>query len=136
MTREELHSLNGVKVLVVEDEYFLADDLSRSLAKAGAEVVGPIGSPDEANAKVSEGAFDCAVIDMNLRGEFTFAMAERLRAAGVPFIVATGYNQASLPDAMKNVPRIEKPFSVGPSRRIAPGNCDEPPIDGPRPIIC
>ena len=38
-------------------------------------------------------------------------MAEQLAATRVPFIVATGYNQSSLPDSLKDVPRLEKPFT-------------------------
>ena len=104
-------TLNGTRVLVVEDEYYLADDLSRLLLDAGAEVVGPVGTLADAEDEVRKGAFDCAVVDMNLRGDFAFTVAERLGAAGLPFVVATGYNRASLPDALKDVPRVEKPFS-------------------------
>ena len=103
--------LSGTRVLIVEDEYYLADDLSRALAKAGAEVVGPVSTLDEAQAKVDEGAFDFAVIDMNLRGDFAFALAERLGEAGKPFVIATGYNQNSIPESLRDVPRVEKPFS-------------------------
>ena len=60
---------------------------------------------------LERGDFDCAVLDMNLRGELAFTMAEQLAATNVPFIVATGYNQSSLPDSLKDVPRLEKPFS-------------------------
>ena len=104
--------LTGTRVLVVEDEYYLADDLSRALCGAGAEVVGPVGSLEDAESKVSEGGFDCAVVDMNLRGDFAYAVAERLGTVGVPFVVATGYNQSSLPEALANAPRVEKPFAT------------------------
>jgi CheY-like chemotaxis protein len=104
-------NLAGTRVLIVEDEFYLADDLSRAVSNAGAEVVGPVGTLAEAEDKVSQGGFDCAVIDMNLRGDFAYSVAERLGRTGVPVIVATGYNRASLPDALKDVPRLEKPFS-------------------------
>ena len=109
--QQRSNSLSGARVLVVEDEYYLADDLARTLTKAGAEVVGPVATVVDAEAKVSEGGFNCAIIDMNLRGDFSFAIAERLGETGVPFIVATGYNRTSLPDSLKHVPRVEKPFS-------------------------
>ena len=112
MAVERTNPLIGARVLIVEDEYYLADDLSRSLTEAGAEVVGPVNSVEEAERLVAGGRLDCAVLDMNLRGEFAFAVAERLGGASVPFVVATGYNQSSLPDALKNVPRIEKPYSA------------------------
>ena len=111
MTQADSNLLAGTRVLIVEDEYYLADDLSRTLAGAGAEVVGPVSTLADAQEKVREAEFDCAILDMNLRGDFAFPIAETLAEAAVPFVVATGYNQASLPDSLKDVPRVEKPFS-------------------------
>ena len=103
--------LLGTRVLIVEDEYYLADDLSRALVQAGADVVGPVGTLDQAIERVDAGGFDCAIVDMNLRGDFAFAVVERLEAAGIPFVVATGYNQNALPETLRDAPRLEKPFS-------------------------
>ena len=111
MNTERTTPLSGTRVLIVEDEYYLAHDLSRTLVEAGAEVVGPVGSLKDALDEVDAGKFDCAVVDMNLRGDFVFGLAARLRAAGRPFLVATGYNQASLPDDLADAPRIGKPFA-------------------------
>lgn len=111
MGEEAIEALAGTRVLVVEDEYYLADDLSRALKSAGAEVVGPVATLEDAIVSVGEGAFDCAVLDINLRGDFAHAVAERLGEVGVPFVIATGYNAASLPEALKDVPRVEKPFA-------------------------
>ena len=110
MTYEYSNRLSGMRVLIVEDEYYLADDLSRSLVQAGARVIGPVGSVEEAEGLLPGNDFDCAIIDMNLRGEFTYAIAERLERASVPFIVATGYNRDSLPATLKDVPCVEKPY--------------------------
>jgi len=103
--------LLGARILVVEDEYYLAADLSRALSDAGAEVIGPIGSLQEAQATVSCGRFDCAVVDMNLRGSVAHSVAERLGERGVPFLIATGYDRASLPESLQHAPRVEKPFT-------------------------
>ena len=111
MILDEQTRLAGTRVLIVEDEYYLADDLSRALSGAGAEIVGPVGTLDEAELKVGEGGFDCAVVDMNLRGDLAYDVARKLSDAGVPFVVATGYNQSSLPDELADVPRVEKPFA-------------------------
>ena len=111
METKRTSPLSGTRVLIVEDEYYLAQDLSRTLVEAGAEVVGPVGSLQDAMGEVDAGAFDYAVVDMNLRGEFVFDLANRLQAAGTPFVVATGYNEASLPDELVGAPRIEKPFA-------------------------
>lgn len=111
MNNERTNPLSGARVLVVEDEYYLADDLSRALLEAGAEVIGPVGTLSEASKIVDEGKFDCALVDMNLRGDLAYPIAEQLKAARVPFIVATGYNQTSLLESLRDTPRVEKPFS-------------------------
>jgi DNA-binding NtrC family response regulator len=111
MANARANLLSGRRVLVVEDEYYLADDLSRSLAEAGAEVVGPVATLADAEREVAEGKFDCAVVDMNLHGDFAYAIAERLGSEGVPLVITTGYNSGSIPDALRDVPRVEKPFA-------------------------
>ena len=111
MNTERTTPLSGARVLVVEDEYYLADDLSRALLQAGAEVIGPVGTLAEATQIVADGRFDCAIVDMNLRGDLAYPIAEQLKSARIPFIVATGYNQTSLPEFLQDVPRVEKPFA-------------------------
>jgi CheY-like chemotaxis protein len=104
-------SLAHRRILVVEDEYFLADDMAHSLQKLGAEVVGPVPTRDKALALLSSGErVDAAVLDINLRGETVFPVAETLIRQGVPFVFATGYDQSAVPAAYKEVPRWEKPF--------------------------
>lgn len=99
-----------MRILIVEDEYYLAADLAEALRERGGEVVGPVGTFEEAMAVIAEGGIDSAVLDMNLRGEMSFAVAETLDAAGIPYVIATGYSGQSLPEALRDKPRIEKPF--------------------------
>jgi DNA-binding NtrC family response regulator len=101
--------LRGSRILIIEDEFYLADDLAAALRGAGAVVVGPVGSLQDAEQVVGAGDFDCAVVDMNLRGDMAFPIADRLQEAGIPFLIATGYNSASLPERFADVPRVEKP---------------------------
>ncbi len=113
--------LSGARILVVEDEYYIADDLCRALRTEGAEVLGPVATLEEAEQAVREGEFDCAVLDMNLRGDAAFPLADRLEEAGVPFLIATGYNSAALPDRLQKKPRVEKPFDVAQVIAAIPG---------------
>lgn len=107
----------GRRVLVVEDEYFLADRLARDLCALGAEVVGPVPSVDDALDLVEGGArLDGAVLDINLQGEMVYPVADALRARGVPFVFATGYDRTSIPAPYREVPRCEKPVDA---QRIA-----------------
>jgi DNA-binding NtrC family response regulator len=102
--------LTGARVLVVEDEYYIADDLRRTLKEAGATVVGPCATIKQASHALDEGAFDCAVIDLNLHDESALPLADRLMSDGKSFAIATGYGSTAIPERLKDVPRIEKPF--------------------------
>jgi len=104
------HALDGKRILLIEDEYYIADDLTRILEAAGAEIVGPLSTLARANEALDEGQFDCALIDLNLHGESAASIADRLRRAGKSFAIATGYGSGSVPEHLKDMPRVEKPF--------------------------
>lgn len=105
--------LQGCRVLVVEDEYLLADDLSLALSSVGADVLGPVPSVDDAIAMIAnEPRIDIAVLDVNLRGDMVFPVADALIERGIPFAFATGYDREALPDRFTAVPRVEKPFKA------------------------
>ena len=119
-------TLAGRRVLVVEDEFFLADDLAQALEKLGAEVVGPVPSKDKALTLLEAGPLDAAVLDINLKGEAVFPVADALRQQGVPFVFATGYDEASVPSSYQDVPRWEKPFKPGDLAKMLPGLLERP----------
>ena len=98
------------RMLIVEDEYFLADDMAQALQKLGAQVVGPVPTRDKALALLAAEPVDAAILDINLKGQMVFPVADALREQGVPFVFATGYDATAVPDAYKDVPRWEKPF--------------------------
>ena len=98
------------RVLLIEDEYFLADDLGRMLAERGLEVVGPVATLDQASRLLETEKVECAVLDINLRGEMAFPIADRLVERGISFVFATGYSRSALPDRFSHVPLLEKPF--------------------------
>lgn len=100
---------SGKTILVAEDEYFIARGLVRHLEQAGAAVVGPVPTVAEALAALESSAIDAAVLDINLRGELVYPVADALLARGVPFIFATGYAASALPERYGAVERFEKP---------------------------
>ena len=109
-------------VLVVEDEYFIADEIAGALHRYGARVAGP--APDvEAARRLLDDGVDCAVLDINLKGEMVFGFAEELEARGVPFVFATGYDQPVIPERFRDVPRFEKPLKVDELLRTVGDHC-------------
>lgn len=109
--------LRGRRVLVVEDEPFVAMDVEASLAAAGCIVVGPAPSIERALALVAGEALDAAVLDVNLGGRSVEAVADALAARGVPFVFATGYGREALPARHGGAPVLGKP--VAPARLVA-----------------
>ncbi|WEK47804.1 MAG: response regulator [Candidatus Andeanibacterium colombiense] len=105
--------LSGKKILVVEDEYFIAADLSRELSDLGAVVVGPAGNLMSALSLIAEEQLDAAVLDVNLEGLHSYPVMEELGRKSVPYLLLTGYDEWSLPQEWRGVPRITKPCSAG-----------------------
>lgn len=98
-------------VLVVEDEYLIAADLIDALEARGAVVVGPVSGIRGATTAIEEAAqLDGAILDLNLRGEMSLPVADLLRARNVPFVLTTGYSKENLPDDLREVPLVTKPF--------------------------
>jgi CheY-like chemotaxis protein len=101
---------NGFRILVVEDEIFLAQELYDSLTEAGALVVGPARSVGQALALLDATTdLDGAVLDINLNGETVYPVADLLAKRGVPFVFATAYDQAVVPAPFGSVPHCQKP---------------------------
>jgi len=109
---EIMANLAGRRVLVVEDEYFIAQDLQRGLEEAGAEVIGPVADPHAALDLIARQPLDFAVLDINLMGGINFSVATELTARKIPFLFATGYEPTTLPPQFQQVGLWRKPFEV------------------------
>jgi CheY-like chemotaxis protein len=110
--------LDGLKVLVVEDEMMVSMLIEDMLSELGCEVVGPASRLDEAMALAKEAEIDCAVLDVNLGGQPIFPLADLLRERGAPFAFATGYGDAGLRDVDRGSPVLQKPFREGDLARV------------------
>ena len=104
-----LSDLAGLAVLVVEDDYYLADDTQQTLEAAGACVAGPYARVAESLSRLAEGHVDCGVLDLNLGEGPSFATARALKQRRVPFVFLTGYGRDVLPDDFNGVELLEKP---------------------------
>lgn len=101
----------GRRVLVVEDEFLIALDVAGTLAALGCEVLGPVPSVAHALALLAREVPDFAILDVNLGGERTAALAQALRDRGVPFALSTGYDPAQLPEpAFQGAALLGKPL--------------------------
>jgi len=104
--------LAGCRILVVEDEMLIAMLLEETLQSLGCIVVGPVSKLDVAVRLASEEMLDAAVLDVNIHGGKVFPAAEHLAARGIPFVLASGYTDWVLPQALQGKPRLTKPDTV------------------------
>jgi FixJ family two-component response regulator len=105
--------LDGLSVLVLEDEFILADDATRVLLRAGAEVMGPFGVANAALAAAERRKPDCALLDVDLGSGPDFEPARALKKRGVPLIFFTGHDLALVPADLRNERFLEKPVFMG-----------------------
>ena len=98
------------RALVVEDEIMVAMYVEDLLTELGFEVAGLATGLEQALPLAREGAFDFAVLDINLGGRLSFPVADVLRARGIPFLFASGYGSKGVNDNYKDAVRIQKPF--------------------------
>jgi len=101
------------RILLVEDEYFVAVEVAQALEDNGIATVDPTGSVREAFELIEdEGTIDAAILDINLRGQTVYPLAEALEAKKVPFVFATGYGPQAIPARFQHMPRFEKPLDL------------------------
>ncbi|MGY4575009.1 MULTISPECIES: response regulator [Bradyrhizobium] len=100
-------------VLVVEDDPIISLYFEDTILGFGARTVRTAASVARALELIAERAPDFALLDVGLvRGEKTFAIAERLDALKVPFAFVTGYGaDIRLPASLADKPRLTKPCS-------------------------
>lgn len=106
-------AVNGAgRILVVEDEYFFADDLKKALEGEGLLVAGPVGGEAEALTIIDGEQVDCAVLDINLHERMVYPLARQLRERNVPFLFVTGYDEAEAAEGFGDVELLRKPFQT------------------------
>jgi DNA-binding NtrC family response regulator len=100
------------RILLVEDEYFVAIEVVRALEDEGAVAVGPTRTVQEARKVMEREAIDAAILDINLHNQPVFPLADELEQRKVPFVFATGYGEQAIPARFRHVPRFEKPLDL------------------------
>jgi DNA-binding NtrC family response regulator len=101
------------RILVVEDEYLVADFITMILEELGYDIAGPVPTIPEAIAAIANEKLDAVLLDANLDGNSSAPIAEELTARRLPFIVVTGYGSLELATpALQTAPRVNKPFTI------------------------
>jgi CheY-like chemotaxis protein len=118
---ENVRSLDGASVLLLEDEFVVALDAEQMLKELGVRHVETAATLSDAERRASEGRYDLAVLDVNINGQMSFGLAESLRARGVAVVFATGYELKgrAVPDVDTSL-CVSKPYT---SERLRQALC-------------
>ncbi len=100
-----------MKIAVMEDEYFIADDLAVEIRRSGHEPVGPFAELSAAFIAASSAGIDAALLDIDLQGEVSFGIADLLVERSIPFLIYTGYSREVIPSRLA-LYVIEKPIRI------------------------
>lgn len=112
-------SFSELRVLVAEDESLIAMDIEAMLDGMGCKVVGPFAQLDQIIDAVGRERPDGALLDVNLRGQQIFRVLPEILAHGIPVVLTSGYDDATLfPDEFRRLPRLSKPFDEKMLRQI------------------
>jgi len=105
-------------VLIVEDEPLISMMLEDVLDGLGHRVVGICETVGEALIRIEEGGFDLAILDVNLKGDYVWPVADRIRQLGIRLIIATGGHVDAPPAEHADAPQLSKPYALDSVPRI------------------
>jgi len=117
---DALSRLNGLRVLVLEDEAMLAMLLEDVLAEFGCTPVGPFARCKEAIAFLGSNPQGCdiGILDVNVSGQRSDVVAIEFDRLGLPFVFSTGYDDSALDERWRGKPALTKPFRSADLQRV------------------
>jgi DNA-binding response OmpR family regulator len=104
--------LQGQSILVVEDDYYLASDAARALQAAGADVLGPCATEEQAITLLDGAQPNAAVLDINLGAGPSFTLAHLLNERAVPLLFLSGYDDEVIPADFADTVKLQKPVEL------------------------
>jgi CheY-like chemotaxis protein len=117
--KREQPPLEGLRILIAEDNVFAAMELERIILECGCTPIGPVATVEQALRLVREEPLDGAVLDINLRDRSVIPVAEELIRRGIRLIFATGYEAGyALPTELASRPCLRKPYAGQQLRRL------------------
>jgi PAS domain S-box-containing protein len=106
------------RVLLVEDEALVGMMMTDFLRDIGFHVVGPFGRVSEAISAIDQEQLQAAILDINLRGELIYDLADELTGRGVPIVFVTGYGADAVDRRFADFPVLQKPVDSAALRRV------------------
>jgi DNA-binding response OmpR family regulator len=103
-------SLQGMNILIAEDDWLLADTLAVLLEEQGARIIGPSPETRRAAALLESAQIDFALVDMNLRDGFSDELIDKLRDRQIPFAIVTAYHSLPTNAGEHAVMTLHKPL--------------------------
>ena len=99
------------RVLLVENDFLIAETVTDQLAELGSTVVGPAYSLREACRLAASESIDAALLDWRLDGVTSDPVADILLERQIPFTFLTGYTEIA-DGRYRTIPLLKKPFSI------------------------
>jgi CheY-like chemotaxis protein len=99
------------RILILDDEPMISSILQDWLAELRCETVGPAQSVQAALGLVESTSVDAGILDVTLRGEDCYPVAEALRSRSIPFVLTTGYGSGGVLARFRDRPILSKPFN-------------------------
>jgi ActR/RegA family two-component response regulator len=103
--------LGRQRILVTEDDYYLASDSARALIGAGAEVIGPCPTTEDALAALQTHQPTSAIVDINLGAGPSFDVARALMERAIPVVFVTGYDCDVIPREFSHIPLLQSQWT-------------------------
>ncbi|WP_404926682.1 response regulator [Mesorhizobium sp. ORM16] len=108
---DEVRDLQGVHLLIVEDEWVIAGDLARYFSNMGAIILGPAATVEQASLHTESA--EAAILDVNLNGRRVFPIADELMRRGVPFVFFSGDSDIAIPEHLRHASNLRKSSGSG-----------------------
>jgi DNA-binding response OmpR family regulator len=110
LSEKSVDAPRRARVLIIEDEPLIAENLRAILVDAGFEIAGVAGKVEKALRLIEKTGCDAAIVDANLGGVSAGPAAAALSAGKLPFIVLSGYTREQLPSEFSEAQFIQKPY--------------------------
>ena len=121
-----LQRIDKPRVLVVEDEALVGIMIQECLTELGFQIVGPVCTASDALQAAKDGAFDAAILDINLGDGMVYQVAEILSRRHVPFVFVTGYDADSVDSRFRHIPVLQKPVEREMLQKLFAQGADRP----------